>query len=91
LRALNSVELLILVLLVITMLTVVGVRVRGPAGHLPSVQVLIGLCVGLLAAFVVMSFETDLVPDDIEWIGTVGLAVVVAALIAGGAYAAFRR
>lgn len=87
----NSVELLILVLLVVAALTIIGVRARGPAGHLPSVQVLIGLCVGLLAAFVVMSFQTDLIPDDIEWVGTIGLALVVGALIVGGAYAAFRR
>lgn len=87
----NAVELLVLVLLVASALAVVGVRARGPAGHLPSVQALIGLLVGLVAAFVVLSFETDLVPDDVEWVGTVGLAVVVAALILGGAYAAFRR
>ncbi len=54
-------------------------------------QALIGIFVGLLAAFTVLSLQTDLVPDDLEWIGTLGLAVILGALILGGAYAAFRR
>lgn len=87
----NSVELLVFVLLVLGALTLIGVRARGPAGHLPSVQVLIGLFTGLLAAFVVLSLQTDLIPDDIEWIGSVGLGIVLGALILGGAYAALRR
>lgn len=87
----NSIELFVLVLLVIGALAVVGVRARGSGRYLPSVQVLIGLSMGVLAAFVVLSFETDIVPDDIEWIGTVGLAAVIAGLILAGAYAAFRR
>jgi hypothetical protein len=91
LRAVNSVELLVLVLLVVAALAVIGVRARGPAGHLPSVQVLIGLFIGLLAAFAVLSLQTDLVPDNLEWIGTLGLGVVLGALILAGAYAAFRR
>ena len=87
----NSVELLVLVLLMLAALTLIGVRARGPAGHLPSVQVLMGLFIGLLAAFVVLSLQTDIVPDDMEWIGSLGLGVVVGALILVGAYAAFRR
>jgi hypothetical protein len=44
------------------------------------VQMLAGVVIGLLGAFAILIWTTDLVPDNIEWVGLVATIVVAAAL-----------
>jgi high-affinity Fe2+/Pb2+ permease len=45
------------------------------------VQSVAGVVIGLLGAFAILVWTTDLVPDDIEWVGAVVVAVVAVLLI----------
>jgi hypothetical protein len=45
------------------------------------VQTLAGVVIGLLGAFAILVWTTDLVPDNIEWVGVAG-AVVVGVVVA---------
>jgi len=44
-------------------------------------QLLAGVVVGLLGAVVILIWTTDLVPDNVEWVGTVILAIGAVALL----------
>jgi hypothetical protein len=44
------------------------------------VQVLAGVVIGLLGAFGILIWTTDLVPDNIEWVGIMGTALIAVAL-----------
>lgn len=46
-----------------------------------AVQSLAGVVIGLLGALAILVWTTDLVPDDIEWVGTGAVAVSVVALL----------
>ena len=45
------------------------------------VQMLAGVVIGLLGAFAILIWTTDLVPDNIEWIG-IAVTVVIAVALA---------
>jgi hypothetical protein len=44
-------------------------------------QMLAGVVIGLLGAFAILIWTTDLVPDNFEWVGLVGAIVIAVALV----------
>ena len=57
-------------------------RRMGRSGHSPGTQITMGLGIGLVAAFVLVAMQADLVPDEVEWVGIAGiLAIAGAALV----------
>lgn len=63
-------------LVVVGGLLAVLLRSTGAGGTANAMgQALAGVVIGLLGAFAILMWTTDLVPDNIEWVG----AVVVAA------------
>jgi hypothetical protein len=47
----------------------------------PMVQMLAGVVIGLLGAFAILIWTTDLVPDDVEWLGAVAVGIVALAFV----------
>jgi len=44
-------------------------------------QTLAGVVIGLLGALAILMWTTDLIPDDVEWIGAIAVAVAAAVLV----------
>ena len=50
-------------------------------GRNAAVQSLAGVVIGLLGASAILVWTTDLVPDNVEWVGAVVVAMVAVLLI----------
>jgi len=44
-------------------------------------QTLAGVVIGLLGALAILMWTTDLIPDDLEWIGAVAVALAATVLV----------